>query len=202
MNRRRLPRAKKRMSCGMTADGRRYSAVVLDISPNGVFLQTSAKLDVGAIVDLELNLPGEDHPVLAQARVARLKLVPHELRSVERGGIGLQIDLPPPEFLMYYAEATRAEIPDAAPPKHDVPKPGAARRRAVKASAEPTLPPVEKKKTEIEYRVRLSQIGGNRTRNLVILCDTVGQAEAAALAETGDGWKVLVVESGRGPSKK
>jgi len=186
----------------MTAEGRRYSAVVLDISPNGVFLQTSAKLDLGAIVDLDLNLPGVDGPVTAQARVARLKLVPHELRSVEKGGIGLQIDLPPREFLEFYANATRAEIPDAAPPKHDVPKPRAARRKAVKAPAKPTAPVVEKKKTEIEYRVRLSQIGGNRTRNLVILCDTVGQAQEAALAQTGDGWKVLVVETVMGKSKK
>jgi len=201
MNRRRLPRAKKRVSCGMTADGRRYSAVVLDISPNGVFIQTSAQLAVGAIVDLELNLPGVDGPIAAQARVVRLKLVPHELRSVAKGGIGLQIDLPPPEFLEFYAEATRAEIPGAAPPKPDVPKPGAARRKPVKARAKPRPRPV-KKKTEIEYRVRLSQIGGNRTLNLVILCDTMGQAEEAALAETGDDWKVLVVEPVMGRSKK
>ena len=161
----------------MTADGRRYSAVVLDISPNGVFIQTSAQLAVGAIVDLELNLPGVDGPVTAQARVARLKLVPHELRSVAKGGLGLHIDLPPREFLEYYAVATRAEIPGAAPPKPDVPKPGVARRKPVKARAKPRPRPVKKKKTEIEYRVRLSQIGGNRTLNLVILCDTMGQAE-------------------------
>ncbi len=202
MNRRRLPRAKKRVSCGMTADGRRYSAVVLDISPNGVFLQTSATPALGAIVDLELNFPGVDGPVSVQARVARMKIVPHELRSVEKGGLGLHIDLPPPEFLKYYANATHVEIPEAAPPKHDVPKPRTARRKAVKAPAKPTAPAVEKKKTEIEYRVRLSEIGGNRTRNLVILCDTVGQAQEAALAQTGDGWKVLVVETVMGKSRK
>ena len=172
--RRAQTRAKKRFSCTILSEGRRYSAVVIDISATGLFVQTSAAVTIGSVVQLEMNIPGCPKPVLADAQVARQKVVPHELRSVEKGGLGLRIILPPPEFLEYSASAVRIEIPGAkAPPKRTAKK-------------------TPKKTQEITYRVRLGQIGGSRTRLIDVTCGTVQQAEAAALRKVGDEWKVLL----------
>jgi Tfp pilus assembly protein PilZ len=189
--RRALARAKKRFSCTIVSEGRRYSAVIINISATGVFVQTSAKVDIGSVVQLEMHIPGCDEPVLADAQVARQKVVPHELRSVEKGGLGLRIILPPPEFLEYYASAMHVEIPGGGPSPEAKPAP------ARKATPKP-VKKVPEKTTEIAYRVRLGQIGGSRTRTVNVTCDTLQEAESAALRKAGDEWKVLAVEPVRG----
>lgn len=195
--RRAQERAKKRFSCAILSEGRRYSAVVLDISATGIFVQTSAKVTIGSVVQLEMNIPGFDTPVHADAQVARQKVVPHELRSVERGGLGLRIILPPPEFLAYYASAVRIEIPDASSSEGAKPAPAAApkapRKAPPKAPREACPKPPEKT-TEITYRVRLGQIGGSRTRTIDVTCSSLQQAESTALRKAGDKWKVLAVK--------
>ena len=107
MQRRRQVRTKKRISCTLVSGDRRYSGVVLDCSPQGLFVQTSAKLSPGSMVDIELGVSTQPEPLLMQARVARQKLVPPQLRSVAQGGIGLHIDLPPQGYLEFFAELTR-----------------------------------------------------------------------------------------------
>ena len=181
--RRAQTRAKKRFSCTILSEARRYSAVVIDISATGLFVQTSAAVTIGSVVQLEMNIPGCPKPVLSDAQVARQKVVPHELRSVEKGGLGLRIILPPPEFLEYYASAVRVEIPGGGSSAKEKPAP---KRIAKQPEKKP------KKIQEITYRVRLGQIGGSRTRLIDVTCGTVQQAEAAALRKVGDEWKVLL----------
>ncbi len=105
-----------------------------------------------------------------QARVARQKLVPPQLRSVAQGGIGLHIDLPPQGYLEFYADLTRTELPTGERRKKPRPAP------------------------KLRYRVRLVQIGGSRSRRIDVECNTLDEAELAALDAVGDGWKVIKID--------
>jgi hypothetical protein len=149
---------------------RRYSGVVLDCSPQGLFVQTSATISPGAMVTVELGVSSQEEPLLLEARVARHKLVPPQLRSVAQGGLGLHIDLPPQGYLEFYAEVTRTELPTA--------------ERRTKPRTDPKL----------RYRVRLAQIGGSRSRMVNVECNTLDEAEQAALDAVGDGWKVIKID--------
>ncbi len=173
MQRRHHVRTKKRISCTLVSGEQRYSGVVLDCSPQGLFVQTSAKLVPGSMVDIELGVSTQPEPLLMQARVARQKVVPPRLRSVAHGGIGLHIDLPPQGYLEFFAELTRTELPTAE--KSD---------RRKKPRPAPKL----------RYQVRLVQIGGSRSRRVNVECNTLDEAEVAALEAVGDSWKVIKID--------
>jgi Tfp pilus assembly protein PilZ len=97
-------RIRKRLSCELEFEERRYSGIVLDISEQGLFVQTSAKPKLGVRVHLRLRMHGVGTCEL-MARVARLKLVPPQLKSVANGGIGLFIEMPTPELDRFIAAA-------------------------------------------------------------------------------------------------
>ena len=173
MKRRHHVRTKKRISCTITSGDRRYTGVVLDCSPQGLFVQTSAKLSPGSMVDIELGVSTQPEPLVMQVRVARLKLVPPQLRSVAQGGVGLHIDLPPQGYLEFFAELTRTALPTA---------------KKSKSSKKPRPAP------KLRYRVRLVQIGGSRSRTVDVECNTLDEAELAALDTVGDDWKVIKID--------
>ena len=173
MQRRRHGRTKKRISCTLVNAERRYSGIVLDVSPQGLFVQTSAQLTPGTMVKLELGVSSQPEPLLMDARVARHKLVPPQLRSVAQGGLGLHIDLPPQGYLEFFADLTRTDLPTA-------------ERREQRRKP----PPV----TKLRYRVRLAQIGGSRSRMIDVECNTVDEAGEAALEAAGEGWKVIKID--------
>ena len=193
-NKRRHARVKKRVSCALTSGGRRYTGVVLDVSPQGVFVQTSAKLEPGAIVELEMGI-GTNQTVQMQAQVARAKLVPPELRSIAKGGLGLRIDLPPPEFYEFFANLTRTDLPGGEAQKAKTPAAPAAQAKKKKATRKRKLPPrMAPPAAKLGHRVRLSQVGGSRTRSVTVECSTVSDAERLAIRTVGNGWKVLKVD--------
>ncbi len=193
-NRRRHARVKKRVSCALTSGGRRYTGVVLDVSPEGLFVQTSAKLKPGAIADLELGI-GANQTLRMQARVIHAKLVPPELRSIAKGGLGLCIALPPPEFYEFFANLTRTDLPGGEAQKSKTPAESSASAKKKKATRKRKLPPRMAPPTpRLCYRVRLSQVGGSRTRSVAVECSTISDAEKLAMRSVGDGWKVLKVD--------
>ncbi len=171
------------MTCGLTIEGRHYSGFVLDISPNGLYVQTSARPSPGTAVDVELGLPTRKEPLRMRAKVARQKLVPPELLSVAQGGIGLRVDEPPKAFTEYYFSI--------APPESYAETP--ARSGRPRKPADDQQPPAEVREPP-RYRVRVSQLSGPRSRTIIVACDTVEEAQRQALAETGEGWKVLATE--------
>ena len=91
-------RKKRRLPCRLTFEGRQYSGLVIDVSPSGLFIQTSAKVKPGERLDLELGLPGEPHRLPLKVVVARLRVVPPRLLSVAQGGIGVRILKAPEAF--------------------------------------------------------------------------------------------------------
>jgi len=102
-NQRNASRVRKRVSCELEFDERRYSGIVLDLSRQGLFVQTAARPKLGMRVVLRLQLPGVGTSVLT-TRVARLRLVPPRLVAVASGGVGLFVEMPTPEFDRFIAE--------------------------------------------------------------------------------------------------
>jgi hypothetical protein len=173
MRRRRHERTKKRISCALLSGDRRYSGIVLDCSPQGLFVQTSANLSPGTIVNAELGVSSQKEPLVMEARVVRYKLVPPQLRSVAQGGLALHIDLPSQGYLEFFAGLTRTDLPTAEKTN-----------RRTKPPPAPTL----------RYRARLAQIGGSRSRIVDVECNTLDEAEQAALNAVGDDWRVIKID--------
>ena len=189
-NRRRYARVKRRLSCALTSGGRRYTGVVLDVSAHGVFVQTSAKLEPGTMVDLELGI-GPEETLQMQARVARSKLVPAELRSIAKGGLGLHIVIPPEEYFGFYAKVSGTAAPEAMASA----KASASAKPEKKKRAKKLPPRMDPPQPKLRYRVRLAQVsGGARTRSVTVECSTISDAEKLAIRAVGSGWKVLKVD--------
>ena len=114
MERRTIERLKQRLTCELVMGDRRHPGIVLDVSPTGLFVQTSASPPPGERVRVNLRRPGgADIEVVAS--VARRYLVPRRLLSIAHGGVGLQIESASDDYLRLIDSARQAE--KAADPK-------------------------------------------------------------------------------------
>jgi hypothetical protein len=193
MNRRGLPRTKMRIACTLHLEESRHSGMVLDVSASGLFVQTNASPAPGTPLRLELRVPGLSEPIEMQATVARKRIVPPRLRALLKGGIGIQLENPPEEF---YAMVAKLQNPEAAGSKSSEEakpseKPSNASRN--KPAVPPEKPPRAKPKLT-SFRVKLGQVGGSGSRNLVIRAVDEDEARRRAILDVGDGWKVLSCE--------
>jgi hypothetical protein len=190
----------ERKKCSVTFDGRKHSGLVLDVSPGGLFVQTSAKAEPGDRLDLNLSIPGEEQMVHMQVEVARKVVVPPRLRTVAHGGIGVRI-LHAPEVYYTFMESLgigsdpgefKAKVVERLHskkrPNRAVVSPDSTPKQA---PAEPTPEPAR----EPNFQVRVKQTKGSRSRVLKIAADSEDEAEWKALAEVGDGWQVLDVKA-------
>ena len=203
MSRRAAARTKKRLTCAVVIGGSRLSGIVLDLSANGLFVQTSANPPPGAELGLELELPGEPERTFLLVRVARKKVVPPRLRSVVHGGLGLRIKRAPEAYFSYVARLQCAEVAEESPavaaapakasaavtasPKKASPGRGIGARRVVP----PRVPVVAKGQ---RFRVRVSQISGSRSRLLEVIAASEEEARRKAVGASGEGWKILACE--------
>ncbi len=170
-------RTRRRIPCELNFGGSRYSGLVLDLSPTGLFIQTSAKLRHGDWVDVEVRLPGEKQPVPLAAQVVRRKAVPPRLLTVAQGGVGLRIRSAPESYFVYLAEIAPETLEGGDLPPH-------AR----------LLGDADSGGAQTAYRVQMRQVAGSRSRTVLVAGGSEGEAERRALSELGDGWKVLRVE--------
>lgn len=187
MSGRRSNRTKHRTPCGVTIDGRRHSGFLIDYSMTGMFIQTSARPNVGQRLDLELILRGHKLPM--HVEVARRKTVPAQLRAVARGGIGVRILSVPESFYSLIAadeesrrreEGSGGRVPEA--------------QKAPTQQPAATPPPAASPQaTRSRYRVRVRATQGNRSRTLELEGGTEHEVARLALEELGEGWKVLEV---------
>ena len=84
-------RKKRRMPCDVIFEGQQHSGLVLDVSPAGLFIQTSAKAKPGDLLDIKLSLPGEIQKLPMQVEVVRKVVVPPRLLAIAHGGVGVRI---------------------------------------------------------------------------------------------------------------
>jgi hypothetical protein len=172
-DRRQAERFKKRIPCEIQVKGQWQPALVLDLSWNGLFVQTRSPVDPGTRVDVRLRLPGRSETLELAAVVARARRVPVRLASVAHGGLGLQIGTAPNAYYEYVAEFSKEQAGPAPPTPQPSPKPA---------------PPGR------QFKVRAQQTGSPRSRTLTIGADSPEQAKTLALRQLGERWTVLEVE--------
>ena len=160
------------MACRLVFGRQRFSGVVLNLSASGMFVQTTAKPRPRDPVSIELNVPGRREPIHLEGHIARLFLVPAQLAAVAQGGVGLRIQSAPEAFFDLLRKL-QVEIPESPAP--------------LESGEGPELPGEGYRR----YRVRLTQLGRARTRTLQVVARSSEEAAKLALAETGDGWKLL-----------
>jgi hypothetical protein len=195
-DRRTQDRIKKRVPCEISAGGTRQRGFILDVSPKGLFVQTSKPIDSGVEIGVELNPPGRA-AIALRARVARSRRVPPSLTSVASPGVGLRLTMAPPEWYEFVAGYNNTESPNSAK--------SSAKPALSKDQAKPDEPAPEKKKrklpprmapplTRSNYRVKAKHTGGPRSRSLVVKATSREDAELRASAQLGKDWKIIGVE--------
>jgi hypothetical protein len=163
-------RRKRRIPCELWVGQREHSALVLDLSPSGMFIQTHAKAQRGE--RLQVRLSRENTALDLKVEVVRTKSVPQSLLAAAKGGIGVKILTAPPEY-----DAMMNELGIA-----DRPTP------AIQYAPEPESEP------GLRFGVHVAQAGGPRTLRVEVFAADAVAAGARALEELGDGWKVLRVD--------
>ncbi len=161
-----------RLTCDLLVGTTRHHAIVRDISPAGLFVQTGARPKPNSVVQVIFPARDGRSEITVEAGVARRRAVPPGLQSALPGGVGLELLDPPPDFRELLARelALAAEIPAEA------------------ASGDP-----ECVKT---FRVRVRRRDGPQYRILTVQAESVQGARARALARAGSGWKIGDVEEG------
>jgi Tfp pilus assembly protein PilZ len=104
-------RFKKRMSCKLRLGQQDHAGIVLDVSRQGLFVQTSATARVGDKVEVVLSRPERGTAIKLVAGVRWLRRVPTQLRSVVQAGIGLQISHAEEGYYALLAEALQGAVP-------------------------------------------------------------------------------------------
>lgn len=169
-------RISKRMPCAVRVDGRRYSGVVLNVSQGGLFIQTSAAPGRGEPVELELSAPESSRSIPVVGKVVWKRVVPHQLRSMARGGVGVRIDRADESYYVLLTRWMRTELP-------------------VARSAEPAEAPAPPTPTLVTWRLRVRATMSPRTRTLTVEATSREGACADALRYAGEGWRVIEVEA-------
>lgn len=202
-------RIKRRMPCTVHSEGQTDSGLVLDVSPGGLYVQTSAKALPGDRIDLEISVPGEAQQLRLQVEVRRKIVVPARLRALAHGGIGVRI-LNAPEA--YYAlmenigsgadsgefkgKSSRTMRKGRAPGKAAKPKDAAGAAKQATPAPPPAPEPDPKPDPEPrhKFRVRIKQSQGPRSRIVKLAADSEEEAIDLVLAEAGAGWEVLQID--------
>jgi hypothetical protein len=189
MGKRRAERIRRRVTCELMLGGRSYRGIVLDLSETGVFVQTEATPPPGARLRVKFHAAGGVE-IEVDACVARRQVAPRELASVVRGGLGLRVEQPPEAYFkligMESAQAGSGSGPRGVGAPRGTPLPPA-------PAPEPAAAP--KVDERPEFRVRVKQSDGPRSRVLKLRAGSPEEARKSALKELGGGWEILSVDA-------
>jgi hypothetical protein len=188
-------RKRHQMPCTLTLDGRNHGGLILDVSPGGLFIQSSAKIKPGDQLEIQTTLPGVEGRVRMQVEVVRKVIVPSQLIKVARGGVGVRI-INAPEGYYKFMDALGVTA-DAGTSK--IAQLENRRTKSAVASpvaeAEPEPEAEEKPPAPLpQFRVRIKQSKGPRSRTVSVEADSEEDARRQALHAAGAGWVVLGVE--------
>lgn len=168
--RRQLARVRKRLGCEIRARNHRHFGMVLNLSAEGLFIETSANIAPGTPVGLSLAVEHERIRFELQGRVARLVRTPASPARVARSGLGVKLEEPPASYRAFVAKllgGSPAPLPEAQPIAED---------------------------GSFDFRVELQALGGAERRTLLVSCKSEAEATELAAAELDSDWKVLTVE--------
>jgi hypothetical protein len=200
-------RKRRQMPCTLTLDGRNHGGLVLDVSPGGLYIQSSAKMKPGDQVEIQMTLPGIEGRHHLQVEVVRKVVVPAQLLKVARGGVGVRIINAPEAYYQFMddlgvtsdagtskieqLENRRAKSEAASTAAEAEPEPKPKPEPEPKSEAEPEA---ESPAPQPQYRVRIKQSQGPRSRTVSVEADSEDDARNQALHAAGAGWIVLGVE--------
>ena len=164
-------RTKRRVPCQLRDAAGSYTGLVLDLSPSGLFVQTTAPVELRQQLELVLQAD-RGEPLELQVEVARQKHVPARLKAIEKAGLGVRIANAPERYFQFLQE-----IGKVAGSGVEEPEPAAAPRP--------------------RFRIRVREVAGCRSRRIEVEADDLDKARERALARVGRGWKVLTVDDDR-----
>ena len=192
-------RKRRQMPCTLTLDGRNHGGLILDVSPGGLFIQSSAKVKPGDQLEIQTTLPGVEGRVRMQVEVVRKVIVPSQLLKVARGGVGVRIINAPEGFYQFVdalgigADAGTSKIEQLENRRTQ----SAVAPPVVEAEPEPESEPETEEEPpapEPQFRVRIKQSQGPRSRTVSVEAESEEDARRQALHAAGAGWIVLGVE--------
>ncbi|MEZ4280076.1 MAG: PilZ domain-containing protein [Myxococcota bacterium] len=173
MEKRRTHRTKHRLTCEIIVDRQSHPAVVRDLAPTGLFVQTRQRPAPNSVVEVRFPEFAGLPAFTIEAGVARHRNVHPRLQTEIQSGIGLEI-LGRPE--PYLALASRVVAPKA----------GLEAGSADAAGSD---------RGPRSFRVRLAAHGRSHPRTITVLASSIQAARARALTQAGAGWKITEVET-------
>jgi Tfp pilus assembly protein PilZ len=108
MSRRGEERFRKRIPCKIKRSRSTFSGMIVDVSRQGMFVQTSAAATAGDEIDITLSGRPEDPVIVLNAQVVWRRQIPYQLRTIAEGGLGLKIRFAPEQYYQILAEAAQA----------------------------------------------------------------------------------------------
>jgi len=160
-------RINKRLPCRVKLAGSSFGGMVLNVSRGGLFVQTTARVDPGAEMWLELNAGAEREAIELGTQVVWKRVVPVSLRGVAAGGVGLKIQNAPESYYAFLMQLMAS----------------------VSAASRGPIDPGAREMPR--FRVRLKQAEGSRSRTVTLACSSEDEARRSALEQVGPGWVVL-----------
>ena len=173
MEKRKQRRTRKRLTCELVVGESRQTVFVRDLSPEGLFVQTRARIDPNAKVCLAFAAQADLPAIELEVRVRRKRHTPPRLQSSVPSGVGLEVIDPPPAYLtLVERSATSGGVKDAEGLKED-----AAAGSGIRT-----------------FRVRLTQRGKPNANVLTVRSESLQGARARALARAGRDWKIADIQ--------
>ena len=98
-------RTKRRLTCSFSIGGQFYRGITVDLSPQGLFIQTDATAAPGSRIAIDLIGTGRSPDVHVRGVIARRRAVPAMLASAVRRGIGVKLTEAPREYGLLFQGA-------------------------------------------------------------------------------------------------
>jgi hypothetical protein len=202
-------RKRRQMPCTLTLDGRNHGGLILDVSPGGLYIQSTAKIKPGDQIEIQMTIPGIDGRHHSQVEVVRKVVVPARLLKVARGGVGVRIINAPEAYYQFMdglgvtedagtskleqLENRRAQSAATSSSADANPKPSAQPEREAEIKPESEAKE-ESPSLQLQFKVRIKQSQGPRSRTVSVEADSEDDARSQALHAAGAGWIVLGVD--------
>jgi len=206
-------RKRRQMPCTLTLDGRNHGGLILDVSPGGLYIQSSAKIKPGDQIEIQMTIPGIEGRHRLQVEVVRKVIVPARLLKVAHGGVGVRIVNAPEAYYQFMddlgitADAGTSKLerlenrrvrsasasPAATADAESRGKPESEVSRKPESNRGPAPDP-EPAAESRRFRVRIKQSQGPRSRTLRVEAESEEDARRQALHAAGAGWILLGVE--------
>jgi len=192
-------RKRRQMPCTLTLDGRNHGGLILDVSPGGLYIQSSAKIKPGDQIEIQMTIPGVEGRHQLQVEVVRKVIVPARLLKIAHGGVGVRIINAPEAYYQFMDDLGVTEdegmskleqLENRRAKSAAAPAVAAAKSKSEPAPEAEAEPPA----AQPQFRVCIKQSQGPRSRTVNVEADSEDDARSQALHAAGAGWIVLGVE--------